>query len=274
MQIEIIYQDGRIIVINKPAGLSVTKDRNSSVWLLDLLEKQMAGTLAEKIRLVHRLDKETSGVMILAKSKDAQRQFTGYFERRLVKKTYLALVRGRTESASGVIDVPIGPKKEAGQLMCIKRKGGRYAVTEWQILADFGGVLLLMVRPLTGRTHQIRMHLSSIGLHIIADKLYGNSGGLYLSEFKSDYRLGWGQTEKPLINRLALHAYSIEFSPAFSNESKSGGRKNLPEYFIAPLDKKFKAAIKMLTKYNRKGVDAFADPDVYQKIMSNTKINC
>jgi len=262
-KIEIIYQDETIVVINKPPGLSVTKDRSSEVYLQNLLERQLAAKLTEKLRLVHRLDKETSGVIILAKTKQAQRQFTEYFEKRLVKKTYLALVRGRTEGNSGTIDAPIGPKKEAGRLMCITQRRGRSAVTEWSVLADFGRVLLLAVRPVTGRTHQIRVHLSSIGLNIIADNLYGNARELYLSEFKSDYRLGLGQIEKPLIDRLALHAYSIELlqPPA-----------SLPEYFIAPLDKKFKAAVKMLTKYNRKGINAFSNPDMYQKILNAEKI--
>jgi RluA family pseudouridine synthase len=270
-KINIIYQDEQIIVINKPSGLSVTADRSGSVSLKDVLKRQLPLETAEEIRLIHRLDKDTSGVMILAKSKQAQTLFCGFFEERLVKKTYLALVTGRPASTlrepqgqtSGTITANIAPKLKDGQLMCIGNKKGKSAVTDWRVLADFGGVLLLAVNPLTGRTHQIRVHLPSIGLNLAIDPLYGYGRGLFLSDFKSRYKLGKGRTEKPLIDRLTLHAYQLEFAES---------PLNTPAVFIAALDKNFAAAIKMLTKYNPKGPAAFLQSDTYQKILTASKI--
>ena len=261
--IEIIFENDKILVINKPAGLSVTKDRGGQPSRFDLIGGQSSPDESNQLRIVHRLDKETSGIMILAKSVDSQRHFSGLFEKRLVKKTYLAIVTGRPAADFGRIDAPIAGKKGNSNLMCIDRKKGKAAVTEWRILADFGSILLLIVNPLTGRTHQIRVHLSSIGMDIVEDPLYGSKPSLYLSAFKSAYKLGKNAIEQPLIDRLALHSYQLEFL-----EPPAG----MPSCFIAPLDKKFTAALKMLTKYNSRGPDAFLSPDSYEKIFSTSRI--
>lgn len=258
-KIDIIYQDEQVLVINKPSGLSVTKERTGSPSLLDLLKKHFS----EQLRLVHRLDKETSGVLVLAKSKQTQTILSQLFEKRLVKKTYLALSAGTPASTSGTIVASIAPKSKNQNIFRIDNKKGKSAETFWRILADFGSVLLLAVNPLTGRTHQIRVHLPHIGLNLAVDPLYGSSRGLFLSDFKSGYKLGKDKTEKPLIDRLTLHAYQLEFS--YPPDS--------PRLFIAPLDKNFKAALKMLTKYNPKGPAAFAQPDTFDKILAASKID-
>ncbi len=262
-KIETLYKNNGVIIINKPAGLSVTKDRTGKPSLLDLIGGQLPGDLSNQLRLIHRLDKETSGVMIVAQSLESQRQFSSLFEKRLVKKTYLAIVAGRPAAGSGRIDAPIAGKRENTNIMCIDRKRGKAAVTEWRVVADFGSVLLLAVNPLTGRTHQIRVHLSSIGLDIIEDSIYGSKPSLYLSAFKSAYKIGKDETERPLIDRLALHSYQLEFLEAPAD---------IPPLFIAPLDKKFAAAIKMLTKYNSRGSKAFYEPDMPDKILSASRI--
>jgi len=147
--------------------------------------------------------------------------------------------------------------------MRIDLKKGKDAITQWNLLADFGFIALLKVQPLTGRTHQIRVHLPSIGLPLTIDPLYGNSRFIFLSDFKTGYRLGKGQTEKPLIDRLTLHAYQIELPERKNCSSK---------LFIAGLDKKFTAALKMLTKYNPKGLDAFMKPDIYPMITNKQRL--
>jgi len=262
--VEIIHQDNDIIVINKPSGVSVTADRSGQDQLVDILSRQLGSGIAECLRLIHRLDKHTSGVMMLAKNVRSQSLFSAYFAKRLVRKTYLAIVSGVVPGLEGTIDVPLARDRKNPALMCIARKRGKEAITAWKLLADFGLAALLAVSPLTGRTHQIRVHLPHIGLPLAIDPLYGSSQPLFLSDFKTDYRLGKDRTEKPLIDRLTLHAYQIEFvSPG----------PNLPEYFIAPLDKKFAAAIKMLTKHNPNGLAAFVNQSNFRGIINAQRLD-
>ena len=265
--IEIIYEDGDILAINKPSGVSVTKDRSGKENLLHILQKQLCnrppnvvvGGQPADLRLVHRLDKDASGVMILAKNVTTQTTLTTYFSERLVRKTYLAFVRGIPRDKQGLVHAPLAVSEKNPQLMTIDQRKGKDAVTEWKLLADFGTVALLAVFPLTGRTHQIRIHLQSISLPLAVDPLYGSKVGLFLSEFKADYRLGENQVEKPLIDRLTLHSYQLEFKETLPNA---------PNCFVARLDKRFAATIKMLTKHNPNSRAAFLEPDILTDILS------
>jgi len=262
-QIEIIHKDSEIVVLNKPSGISVTKDRTGAEQLTDLLRTQFDDTFVESLRLIHRLDKDTSGVLVLARTLQAQAEFTSYFEKRIVKKIYLAFVKGFVKDSEGVIETPLSRNPSNTNLMRIDLKKGKDALAQWNLLADFGSIALLKIQPLTGRTHQIRVHLPSIGLPLAIDPLYGNSRYIFLSDFKTGYRLGKGQTEKPLIDRLTLHAYQIELPERKNRTSK---------LFIAGLDKKFTAALKMLTKYNQIGLDAFIKPDIYSTITNKQRL--
>lgn len=258
-KVEIIYQDDDILVVNKPAGVSVTKDRTGAAQLTDILPPAVCAQL----RLVHRLDKDTSGVMLLAKNVQAQTKFSAYFEKREIKKTYLAIVAGFVLDPQGTIDAPLTRNLKNTTLMCIAKKKGKAAITNWQLLADFGRVALLAVQPLTGRTHQIRVHLPSIGLPLAIDPLYGSSRPIFLSEFKTEYRLAKDQIEKPLIERLTLHAYQLVIP-------EEAGIK--PNCFVAKLDKKFAACLKMLTKYNPQGPNAFLNPGNFSKIIKGDRL--
>ena len=264
MKVEIIYQDDDVLVINKPTGVSVTKDRTGAPELTDILADQLGPQICSRLRLVHRLDKDTSGVMLLAENVETQSRFSSYFEKRLVKKIYLTLVTGAPTDRQGTINAPLSRNKKNTELMRIAAKKGKEAVTNWKLLADFGSIALLAVSPLTGRTHQIRVHLPSIGLPLAIDPLYGSTRPLYLSYFKPDYRLSKGQREKPLIERLTLHAYQLSIP---NHKSK------IANEYIAGLDKKFAATIKMLTKHNPKGIDAFINADDFSKIINAQKLD-
>jgi RluA family pseudouridine synthase len=270
--VEILYQDhpramqedADILVINKPSGLSVTRDRSGKPQLLDILTEQLGPEAAGKLRLVHRLDKDTSGVMVLAKNTETQSRFSSYFENKLVNKTYLALVTGRVPDRQGTIDAPLAHSSKNPALMRIDRKRGKTAVTRWTLLAEFGNIALLAVNPETGRTHQIRVHLPGIGLPLTIDPLYGSNRPLFLSDFKTDYHLGREKTEKPLIDRLTLHAYELLFL---------GNCANCPTSFVAAADRKFTAALKMLTKHNPRGLDAFINADHFSRIINHQSLS-
>ena len=292
-RIEIIYKDEDILVINKPAGVSVTRDRTGAAELADILGRQLGPQTYSQLRLVHQLDKDTSGVMILAKNTETQSLFSGYFEKKLIKKTYLAIVTSVLPDRQGTINMPLARNRKNPALMCIAARKGKKAITDWKLLADFGTIALLAVKPLTGRTHQIRVHLPSIGMALAIDPLYGAKRALFLSDFKPNYRLGKDQTEKPLIERLTLHAYQLELPPICHSEQSEESHlsshseakpKNLNHEsqatsdesrnrFIAALDKKFAAAIKMLTKHNPNGPDAFVNPDDFSKIMNGQELS-
>lgn len=203
--LEVLFEDRWLLVLNKPAGLVVHPAAgNWSGTLVNALLYHWGGRPSglDDVRpgVAHRLDKETSGVLVVAKDPDTLRKLADQFRDREVEKVYLAFVVGRPRGRRGKIEEPIGRHPVDRKRMAI-REDGRAASTEWEVIGGDQRVTLLRVRPKTGRTHQIRVHLAAIGHPIVGDKVYGRdrSGG-------------------PRLARHALHAASLTFTHPASGE--------------------------------------------------------
>ena len=243
----ILLDDADLVAVNKPAGLATIPGRGEDDSVLETLARQLnlpcTGTEDPRIRVVHRLDKDTSGVLLFAKHVDAQRHLSHQFQNNTIEKEYIALVAGRPQTDGGEIDAPLGPHPTSPQRMIVS-KHGRNARSFWQVEKRFRGFALLRVFPKTGKTHQIRVHLAHIGLPLAIDPLYnpprgGAAIGLLLSQFKRDYRESRGHEERPLIARLTLHAEKLRFVHPNGKQME----------IVAPVPKDFRAALNMLTKY-------------------------
>ncbi|HWB53155.1 MAG TPA: RluA family pseudouridine synthase [Tepidisphaeraceae bacterium] len=242
--LEIIYQDADCVAINKPAGLASIPGRGETSSVLQQLAEQLnlpwSGSADPRLRVVHRLDKETSGVLLMAKNLPTQRLLSEQFQNGKVQKEYLALVAGRPSADAGTINAPLGPHPTSRDRMAV-RKDGKQALTEWKVEERFRRFALVRCFPRTGRTHQIRVHLQSIGLPLAVDPLYHPNKGLFLSSFKRDYRPTRGEDERPLIARLTLHAERLTF------DHPSTGKAMIE----APLPKDFRATLNQLRRHGR-----------------------
>jgi len=188
--------------------------------------------------IVHRLDRDTTGVMVVTKNDTAQWKIARQFERRQVKKTYLAVVHGTPELIADRINAPLGLHPKVREKYAIRPEIGKEAITFYEVLESFRGFSLLKMTPKTGRTHQIRVHLSYIKHPIVADDMYG--GKLVYPWQLADA----GPTvQQPIINRVALHAYTLEFKHPTTGEMMK---------FEAPVPKDMQNLLTMLRKYRKK----------------------
>ena len=230
--IPILFEDEDLLVLDKPAGLAVeperwARDAASLAGALLALARSRSprageegeedgaapGPLELRLRAVHRLDKDTSGALVVAKHLEAERALRAAFEHDRVRKTYWALVEGEHPLPDGQeqeIDLPIGPDEKRSGRVVIDERDGKPAVTRISVLQRFRGFTWLACRPLSGRTHQIRVHLAATGFPLAVDKLYGRREQLLLSNVKAGYRAKRGRPERPLIARHTLHAAAIE----------------------------------------------------------------
>ena len=207
IDIEVIYEDSDIIVVNKPAGMVVHPGAGVKSGTLVNALIHMCGDLSGiggKMRpgIVHRLDKETSGVMVVAKNDQSHGSLSDQFKTRETKKEYTAIVSGEMKKNSGVFSSPIGRSPSNRVKMTSFSKAGRDAETRWEVVERLRGATLVSAWPRTGRTHQIRVHFSENGFPVLADKVYGGK--------KSRPRNSG--TSEALIKRHALHAKRLGFT--------------------------------------------------------------
>lgn len=234
MKFDIIFQNEHFIAINKPAGLLSIPDRFGKDPSLKTLLIEKFG----KIFTVHRLDKETSGLIVFAKDETTHKYLSQLFESHEVEKYYLGLVMGTLINKKGTIDVPIMEHPGKSTLMMIHKKG-KPSVTDYEMVEEFGLYSLVQFRIHTGRTHQIRVHMKHLGNSILCDDLYGDGQPILLSSIKRKYKLSKSEfEERPLLNRLALHSFQLNFTDA------QGVRHELE----APLAKDMKALLQQLRK--------------------------
>lgn len=206
---DIIYEDDDYLFVSKPSGLLTIPDRfdvsapNLYHWLSDQFPK---------IYIVHRLDKDTSGLVGFAKTADAHRDLCLQFEKHTVEKKYLALITGKPEKETGTISLPLTEDPGHAGRMIVSKQNGKPALTDYRILESYGTCSLAEALPKTGRTHQIRVHFKAIGHPLAIDPVYGKSEGILLSRIKNNYKPKKNEPEKPLISRLTLHALSLSFT--------------------------------------------------------------
>ncbi len=233
----ILYEDETIIAINKPAGLLVIPDRYDldKPNLLAMLRARDAKT---KIYVVHRLDQGTSGVVLFTKTGAAHQQLNYQMEMRQIIKEYHAVVRGELDRDGRIGWAIDKDPRRRGRMMV--SHAGKPSITDYQVIERFSGYTYLKLFPRTGRTHQIRVHLQAMGCPLAVDALYGTAEPIYLSKLKRDYRFKAEDPEKPLIDRLPLHAAAIEFRHPTTGEQIS---------LSAELPKDLRALLHALRKY-------------------------
>ncbi len=241
----VIFEDECLIAFDKPSGLAVAAERGHKPDenLMSAVQEKMG----REVVLVHRIDAATSGLVLCAKTKVALDFLSGQFQSKTVIKRYEALTVGVPASDEFTVDLVMKEDEAQPGVMCVVKKHGQASVTEFTVRGKFPqpagrpGLAHVECRPLTGRTHQVRLHLMSVGTPVLNDLLYGNETRLLLSDLKRGYK--GRDDERPLISRLALHAAALTFTHPLSR-----GKATIS----APPPKDFAVALKYLQKFARR----------------------
>jgi RluA family pseudouridine synthase len=247
-EIPVLFEDESLLALDKPGGLLTSPDRYDPQRpnLMKLLHAAIAEGKPwarerglDYLMNAHRLDFETSGVILLAKSKPALVALANLFGSEKTLKQYAALVQGTPTADKFEVDASLASHPVRTGLMRVDPKNGKRARTIFAVLEKFSGWTLLHCEPLTDRTHQVRVHLRHAGLPIVGDELYGGKP-LWLSRLKPNYRLKPGHEERPLISRVALHAEQLTLPHPVAGQTLT---------IAAPWPKDLKVAVKYLRQF-------------------------
>lgn len=238
--IDFLLEDENVIVVNKPAHLPVIPDRHGlyNYNLRDLVNKHLKKENPDaNLWVVHRIDTDTTGLVILAKNEEYHKKMNDLFEHREIEKSYLAIINGHLPDKEGEINRPI---LKTSKKMIIHEKG-KPSKTQYKVLEEFESYSLVQLKPFTGRTHQLRVHLKSMDCPLMIDPLYSNRDSFYLNQIKKNYHNKQAKLPRPLCSRLTLHAYQLNYIDPLSTQ---------PIELTAPIPKDFMAVLKSLRKYN------------------------
>lgn len=231
---EIIYEDAYLIVVQKEAGVPVIPGRTSD---MEISLKYRLKEIYGEIFVVHRIDAETSGLVVMAKDAETHRKLNTMFQNRQIIKKYLLLTRGIPKPESGEISFSL--KRLNNQNKSVVAQDGKTALTTYQVIEKYGNIALCEAEIHSGRHHQLRVHFKAINAPLLVDPTYAEVG-FFLSEIKAKkYKKGRDEVERPLLSRLSLHAAKLEFKHPFQNKIIK---------LEAPLPKDLRAAINQLRK--------------------------
>ena len=238
MKASLLFENDDFVAVNKEAGMLTIPDRHDDAQpsLYRILSQQYG-----KIFIVHRLDRDTSGLILFAKNEPTHKYLSRLFEQRNIEKKYLGIVRGSMPDKKGVVNEPIAEHPTRKGVMIISKKG-KPSLTDYEVVEDYGIYSLVQFNIHSGRTHQIRVHTQSLGHPIICDTVYGDGKPILLSSFKKKYKLSQHDLEeRPIISRPALHSHSLLFKDIHQKELS----------VEAPLPKDMKALLQQLKKNRR-----------------------
>ena len=232
---DILFENDDFVAVNKPAGLLSIPDREGKDVSLKRILKEKYG----EIFTVHRLDRDTSGVILFAKNEATHKFLSRTFEDRAVEKIYQGIIQGALPEKKGSVDLPIMEHPGKPGVMVTNKKG-KASLTDYEVLEEVGLYSLVQFQIHTGRTHQIRVHMQALGHPIACDELYGDARPIFISSFKRNFKLSKAEEqERPILNRLALHSQLLHF------QDEKGEFHTID----APLPKDMRALLQQLRKW-------------------------